>query len=73
MQNRQQDRRINGTALELIMQDVLRGMQDFTSDTCRGCDTAGMEIIAVEEADNPAPGPARLLSFPACRNNTLQD
>jgi hypothetical protein len=42
--------RINGTALELIMRDVLQGMRQFTEDACSGCSAAGMEINAVEAA-----------------------
>jgi len=73
MQNRRQDKRINGVALESIMQDVLRGMQDFTSDACSGCNTSDMEIIAVEEAEIPLPGSASLLPFPARHRNAPPD
>mgnify|MGYP001551632814 CR=1 FL=1 len=57
-------RRINGAALEMIMQDVLEGMQDFTSVVCCGSETTAMEIIAVEKADHSQPGKAEIIPFP---------
>jgi hypothetical protein len=45
--------RIDGAALESIMQDVLQGIQEFTSEACLAGDTAGMEILAVEKPDMP--------------------
>ena len=45
--------RIDGAALESIMQDVLQGIQEFTSEACLCGDTAGMEILAVEKPDMP--------------------
>ena len=54
--------RINGSALESIMQEVLDGMQAFTCEACCGTDAATMEIIAVERpADDPCL--ARILPF----------
>ncbi|MGB5539402.1 MAG: hypothetical protein WBO37_04890 [Gammaproteobacteria bacterium] len=73
MQNRQQDRRINGAALELIMQDVLSGMQDFTRDACCGCPATGLEILGVEDAGNAAVRTAQVLPFPAARGNISGD
>lgn len=55
------DKRINGTALEMIMQDVLHGMKEFASETCSGCKTASMEILAVEEADNNSRSSAQII------------
>jgi hypothetical protein len=68
MQDRARDKRINGTALESIMQDVLRGMQDFTRDTCSGCDAGGLEILGVEAAGGTARRPADILPFPGNRD-----
>ena len=45
--------RIDGAALESIMQDVLQGIREFTSEACLCGDTTGMEILAVEKPDNP--------------------
>jgi hypothetical protein len=73
MQNGQQDRRINGAALELIMQDVLRGMQEFTRDACCGCDAAGLEILGVEDAGSASLRQAEVLQFPANQKITRPD
>ena len=73
MQNRQRDRRINGAALEMIMHDVLRGMQDFTRDACCGCNASSLEILGVEDAGNTAVRSAQVLSFPAPRSDTSSD
>jgi len=67
MENRQQDRRINGAALETIMQDVLRGMQEFTRDTCSGCSAANLEILGVEKAGDTSTRTADVLPFPLPR------
>ena len=66
MHNKLNSKRINGAALELIMRDVLDGMFDFTSQTCCGCETAKMEIIAVEkDVDSSASmQPATVIPFP---------
>ena len=45
-------KRINGVALEMIMRDVLHGMQGFTTEVSSGSETGRMEILAVEEAEN---------------------
>jgi hypothetical protein len=65
--NRLNSKRINGAALEMIMRDVLDGMFDFTHQACRGSETAGMEILAVEKAvNNSDPKPsATVIQFPA--------
>jgi hypothetical protein len=73
MQNRVQDKRINGAALESIMQDVLRGLQDFTRDACRGCDAAGLEILGVEDAGDSAKRPADVVPFTAARTSGPAD
>ena len=57
-------KRINGNALEMIMRDVLHGMLGFTHETCRGSETATMEILAVEEAENTAQCTATVIPFP---------
>jgi len=60
-------KRINGVALELIMRDVLDGMQGFTSDACSGSETGKMEILAVEEAENTVAEQATVIPFPVAR------
>jgi hypothetical protein len=64
MHNKLKDKKINGAALEMIMQDVLKGMVEFTHDTCAGSDAANMEIVAVEEADNSSREASNILPFP---------
>jgi hypothetical protein len=62
------NKRINGDALEMIMRDVMQGMLGFTHETCRGSETAKMEILAVEEAENSTQPSATVIPFP--RKNT---
>jgi len=57
-------KRIDGTALEMIMRDVLQGMQGFTTEVSRGSETGRMEILAVEEAENTAQEKATVIAFP---------
>ena len=57
-------KRINGAALEMIMRDVLHGMQGFTTEVCSGSETGRMEILAVEEAENTAQEKATVIPFP---------
>ena len=57
-------KRINGVALEMIMRDVLDGMQGFTSDVCSGSEAGRMEILAIEEAENSALENATVIPFP---------
>ena len=57
-------KRINGAALEMIMQDVLQGMNGFTKEVCSGSETGKMEIIAVEEAENNVRKRATVIPFP---------
>lgn len=73
MQNKARDKRINGTALESIMQDVLRGMREFTHDTCRGCDAIGLEILGIEDAGDMAVRSAAVLPFPDVRSSNPRD
>jgi hypothetical protein len=63
MQNRP-SQRINGSALEMIMKDVMQGIHEFTSETCCGSDAAPMEIIAVEAADCCCTHTANIIPFP---------
>ena len=56
--------RINGSALESIMQDVLQGVQEFTGETCIGGDTGSMEIIAVENPQDMSNRTAEIIQFP---------
>lgn len=58
------NKRINGTALEMIMRDVMQGMLGFTHETCSGSETAKMDILAVEEADNTTQDSATVIPFP---------
>lgn len=62
------DKRINGTALEMIMQDVLNGMQNFTHETCAGCSYAVIDVIAVERPENQ-PASAAIIPFRKPGNN----
>jgi len=64
--NKPNSKRINGPALEMIMRDVLDGMLDFTAEACCGCETAKMEITAVEKAGDHTPPkqPATVIQFP---------
>ena len=57
-------RRIMGSALESIMQDVLQGIQDFTSEACIYGDTATMEILAVERPECSLTDSADIIAFP---------
>lgn len=63
-------KRINGAALEMIMRDVLDGMQGFTAETCSGSETGSMEILAVEEAENAARDKATVISFPGAHKKS---
>jgi hypothetical protein len=58
------NKRINGNALEMIMRDVMHGMLGFTHETCRGSETAKMEILAVEEAENSTHRSENVIPFP---------
>jgi len=61
--NRGNDRRISGAALEMIMEDVLNGMQSFTRDACAGCTCGTIEIVAVERPDHMSPAGAEIIPF----------
>jgi len=61
------NKRINGNALEMIMRDVMHGMVGFTHETCRGSETAKMEILAVEEAENNLHHLENIIPFPGAR------
>ena len=56
-------RRIMGSALESIMQEVLQGMQDFTREACVNGDAAAMEILAVERPEPGVHGSADIITF----------
>ena len=64
------NRRINGNALEMIMRDVMQGMLCFTGESCRGSESAKMDILAVEEAENTATQTAIVIPFPGKHNNS---
>jgi hypothetical protein len=69
MHNKPKDKKINGAALEMIMQDVLKGIVGFTHDTCAGSDAANMEIVAVEESPDTPDEPSNILRFPRPENS----
>jgi hypothetical protein len=62
-------KKINGAALEMIMRDVMQGMLGFTHESCRGSETAKMDILAVEEAENTAQHTATVIPFPGKSGN----
>ena len=49
------------------MRDVMQGMLGFTHETCCGSETAKMEILAVEEAENSTQDSATVIPFPLKR------
>lgn len=68
MRKRLTGRRINGTALEQIMRDVLDGMQDVTRRAGTGCLTGKLEILSVERDTFVPDRPADIIPFPGKRN-----
>ena len=60
-------RRITGSALESIMQEVLQGIQEFTFEACVHGDAATMEILAVERPEPGIHGSADIIAFPGKR------
>lgn len=64
------NKRINGVALEMIMRDVLHGMNGFTTEVCSGSETGRMEILAVEEAENSVQQIATVIAFPGARKQS---
>jgi hypothetical protein len=63
-------KRINGAALEMIMRDVLHGMDGFTNEVCSGSEMGRMEIIAVEEAENSSQEKATVIPFPGAASKS---
>ena len=57
-------KRINGNALELIMRDVLEGMQEFTRESCATSSTDGLEIISLKKPRKPGREQASIIPFP---------
>ncbi len=57
-------KRINGTALEMIMRDVLHGMKGFTSEACCSSEATSMEILAIEKPANTDQTEAVVILFP---------
>jgi len=53
----------------MIMRDVMQGMLCFTHETCRDSESAKMDIIAVEEAENTITQTATVIPFPCKRKN----
>jgi hypothetical protein len=64
VRNKLNSKRINGAALEMIMRDVMHGMQGFTTEVCSGSEAGRMEILAVEDAENCAQTNATVIPFP---------
>lgn len=48
----------------MIMRDVMHGMLGFTHETCRGSETAKMDILSVEEPENSEQPSATVIPFP---------
>jgi len=69
VRNKLNSKRINGTALEMIMRDVLHGMQGFTTEVCSGSEAGRMEILAVEDAENCVQANATVIPFPVTDKN----
>jgi hypothetical protein len=64
MNNPMKGKKINNTALEIIMRDVLKGMADFTRESSGGNRQGSLEIVAVESPNREQPG-ATILPFRA--------
>jgi len=60
--------RISGNALESIMQEVLQGIQAFTSEACVYGDASVMEIIAIERPESDPGNSADIIAFPGKRD-----
>jgi len=58
------NRRINGSALEQIMRDVLDGMQDVTHHAGAHSHTDGLEILGIEKDSAEAGQAAIIIPFP---------
>ncbi len=69
MRKRLTGRRINGSALEQIMRDVLNGMQDVTRRAGAGCETGKLEILGVDRDTSVYDRPANIIPFPGKRKN----
>jgi len=63
-------KRINGTALEMIMRDVLHGIHGFTNEVCRGSEASSMEILAIEKPANTDQTEAVVIPFPGSDKKT---
>ena len=58
------NKRINGRALEVIMRDVLEGMQDYTVDSCASCASGKLQILSLEKPDCRQSPLANIIPFP---------
>ncbi|MEN8108034.1 MAG: hypothetical protein ABFS22_08520 [Pseudomonadota bacterium] len=58
------NKRINGRALEVIMRDILEGMQDYTVDTCASCESGKLQILSLEKPDCRRSPLADVIPFP---------
>ena len=57
-------RTLGGDALEMIMQDVLEGLQDFTPQASLASRRDGIEILGIENGPPKKKPYARILYFP---------
>ncbi len=65
-------KKINNSALEMIMRDVLYGMADFTQEASCGSQLDSLEIVAVESPYGQGQATARILPFPAVRKASVK-
>jgi hypothetical protein len=57
-------KRINANALEMIMRDVLAGMQGFSGEVCRNPRNSGLEIIGTDQDREIQQAAASIIPFP---------
>ena len=55
----------------MIMRDVMQGMLCFTHESCRDSESATIDIVAVEEAENTATQSATVIPFPGKIKNQI--
>ena len=57
-------RELGGYALEMIMRDVLEGLQEFTRKVNLECRSGRVEILGIENGHSKKMPSARILYFP---------
>jgi hypothetical protein len=70
MSKRPTNRRINGSALEQIMRDVLDGMQDITRRAGTRGDADKLEILGIDKGPAVPGRQAAIIPFPGKRRNS---